>query len=154
MSSFIQIRPVGAELFHAETEIDGQTDMTKLIVVFLDFAKAPKTMLLCCLCITEVIQPLFDFVSPEQSTKRFTFTLRGHNAISHSAFTKATVSSPPPSPNTPLGPKRQIKELQYSSYAPDLSRCQFFISIQMKPPYNDVTWNHFKADHTDSSFGR
>jgi len=34
----MKIRPVGAELFHA----DGQTDMTKLIVVFLNFSKAPK----------------------------------------------------------------------------------------------------------------
>ena len=30
ISSFIKIRPVGAELFHA----DRQTDMTKLIVAF------------------------------------------------------------------------------------------------------------------------
>ena len=32
------MRPVGAELFHA----DGRTDMTKLIVAFRSFAKAPK----------------------------------------------------------------------------------------------------------------
>jgi hypothetical protein len=37
-SNFTKIRPVGAELFHA----DGQTDMTKLIVAFRKFAKAPK----------------------------------------------------------------------------------------------------------------
>jgi len=30
ISNFMKIRPVGAELFHA----DGQTDMTKLIVAF------------------------------------------------------------------------------------------------------------------------
>jgi hypothetical protein len=34
----MKIRPVGAELFHA----DGKTDMTMLIVVFRDFANAPK----------------------------------------------------------------------------------------------------------------
>jgi len=36
----MKIRPVGAELFHA----DGQTDMTKLIVAFFccNFANAPK----------------------------------------------------------------------------------------------------------------
>jgi hypothetical protein len=34
----MKIRPVGAEVFHA----DGQTDMTKLVVAFRDFAKAPK----------------------------------------------------------------------------------------------------------------
>jgi hypothetical protein len=33
-----KIRPAGAELFHA----DGQTDMTKLIVAFRNFANAPK----------------------------------------------------------------------------------------------------------------
>jgi hypothetical protein len=34
----MKIRPVGAELFH----LDGQTDMTKLIVAFRNFANAPK----------------------------------------------------------------------------------------------------------------
>jgi hypothetical protein len=36
--NFMNIRPVGAELFHA----DGQTDMTKLMVPFRNFAKVPK----------------------------------------------------------------------------------------------------------------
>jgi hypothetical protein len=35
----MKIRPVGAELFHADRE----TDMTKLIVAFRNFANAPKT---------------------------------------------------------------------------------------------------------------
>jgi hypothetical protein len=35
---FIKIRPVGAELFHA----DGRTDITKQTVAFRNFAKAPK----------------------------------------------------------------------------------------------------------------
>jgi hypothetical protein len=34
----MKIRPVGAELFHA----DGQTDMTKLEVAIRNFAKVPK----------------------------------------------------------------------------------------------------------------
>ena len=34
----MQIRPVGAEMFHA----DRQRDITKLIVDFLTFASAPK----------------------------------------------------------------------------------------------------------------
>jgi hypothetical protein len=34
----MKIRPVAAELFHE----DGQTDITKLIVVFRNFANAPK----------------------------------------------------------------------------------------------------------------
>jgi hypothetical protein len=38
ISDFIKMRPVGAELFHA----DGQTDMTKLIVAFRNIANAPK----------------------------------------------------------------------------------------------------------------
>jgi hypothetical protein len=37
-SSFIKIRPVGAELFHA----DRRTDMTNLRVAFRNFANAPK----------------------------------------------------------------------------------------------------------------
>jgi hypothetical protein len=35
----MKIRPVAAELFHAE----GRTDMTKLIVAFRNFANAPKS---------------------------------------------------------------------------------------------------------------
>jgi hypothetical protein len=42
MSSFIKIRPVGAELFHEDGQIDGRSDM-KLIVAFRNFAKALKT---------------------------------------------------------------------------------------------------------------
>jgi hypothetical protein len=38
----MKIPPVGAELFDA----DGRTDMTKLIVAFRNFAKAPKKMIL------------------------------------------------------------------------------------------------------------
>jgi len=33
---------VGAELFHANGQTDRQTDMTKLLVAFRNFAKAPK----------------------------------------------------------------------------------------------------------------
>jgi len=38
MWNFMKVRPVGAELFHS----GGRTDMTKLIVVFRNFANAPK----------------------------------------------------------------------------------------------------------------
>ena len=38
MSSFIKIRPVGAEMFCA----DGPTDITKPIIAFRKFANAPK----------------------------------------------------------------------------------------------------------------
>jgi len=39
------IRPVEAELFHAEGRTDGHRDMTKLIVAFRNFANAPKNSL-------------------------------------------------------------------------------------------------------------
>jgi len=43
----MKILPVGAELFHADGQTEGrqtkrQTDITKLIVTFKNFAKAPK----------------------------------------------------------------------------------------------------------------
>jgi len=38
ISNFMKIRPVGAEVFHA----DGQTDVTKLLIAFSNFANAPK----------------------------------------------------------------------------------------------------------------
>ena len=38
----MNIRPVGAELFHADGRTDGRTDMTKLIVAFRNFVKEPK----------------------------------------------------------------------------------------------------------------
>jgi hypothetical protein len=37
----MKIRPVGAELFHTDGRTDTQTDMTKLIVAFRNFADAP-----------------------------------------------------------------------------------------------------------------
>ena len=40
--SVIEIHPVGAELFHADGEKNGRTDMTKLTVAFRNFANAPK----------------------------------------------------------------------------------------------------------------
>jgi hypothetical protein len=39
--NFMKIRPVGAELFHADRPRE-QRDTTKLIVAFRNFAKAPK----------------------------------------------------------------------------------------------------------------
>jgi hypothetical protein len=38
----MKIRPVVAELFHADGQTDGPTDMTKVIVVFWNFANAPN----------------------------------------------------------------------------------------------------------------
>jgi hypothetical protein len=46
MSNLMKIRPVGADLFHADGRTDGrtgrQTYMTKLIVAFRSFVNAPK----------------------------------------------------------------------------------------------------------------
>jgi len=38
----MKIRPVEAELLHADEQRDRQTDMTKLTVGFRNFANAPK----------------------------------------------------------------------------------------------------------------
>jgi hypothetical protein len=38
----MKIRPVGSELFHEYRRMDGRTDMTKLIVAFLNFTNDPK----------------------------------------------------------------------------------------------------------------
>jgi len=35
----MKIRPAGAELFHAERRTDGPTDITKLMVPFLQFCE-------------------------------------------------------------------------------------------------------------------
>jgi hypothetical protein len=42
ISNFMKIRPVGAEMFHADIRIDGQTDTTKVTVAFRNFANASK----------------------------------------------------------------------------------------------------------------
>jgi len=38
----MKIRRMGDEWFHAEGRADRQTDMTKLVVTFHNFANAPK----------------------------------------------------------------------------------------------------------------
>jgi len=38
----MEICPVGSELFHADRPTDGQRDMTKLIVTFLNFLNFTK----------------------------------------------------------------------------------------------------------------
>ena len=43
ISNFMKLRPVGAELFHA----NGRTDMMKLIATFRNFANAPKSYKSC-----------------------------------------------------------------------------------------------------------
>jgi len=38
----MKIHPVGAELLHADCRTDGRTDVTKVVVTFLNFANAPR----------------------------------------------------------------------------------------------------------------
>jgi hypothetical protein len=38
----MKILPVGVELFHADPQMDEETDMTKLVVALDTFANAPK----------------------------------------------------------------------------------------------------------------
>jgi hypothetical protein len=38
----MKIHPVGAELFHADRRTDEQTNMTRLLVAFLNFANASQ----------------------------------------------------------------------------------------------------------------
>ena len=44
MSNFVKIRPVKAELFHADGQRDRQTDMMELVVDFLIYANASKIL--------------------------------------------------------------------------------------------------------------
>jgi hypothetical protein len=44
LSDFMETRPVGAELFHADGRTDRQTDTTKLLVALRNFAKAPNNI--------------------------------------------------------------------------------------------------------------
>ena len=43
-SNFVIIRPVGAELFYADRQTDGQIEMTKIIVAFRNFVIAHKNV--------------------------------------------------------------------------------------------------------------
>jgi len=47
ISSFVEIHPVGANLFHTNIETDGTTDLAKLIAAFRNFAIAPKIYTFC-----------------------------------------------------------------------------------------------------------
>jgi hypothetical protein len=42
--NFMKIRPVGTELYHSDRRTDVHADVTKLIVVFRNFVKAPKNV--------------------------------------------------------------------------------------------------------------
>jgi hypothetical protein len=42
----MKIIPVGAELFFTDEQMDGRTDMTKLIIAFRNFANPPSYLVL------------------------------------------------------------------------------------------------------------
>jgi uncharacterized RDD family membrane protein YckC len=47
----MKIRPVGAELFHA----DGRTDVTKQVIAFRNFAKALKNVIIFDFYLLEIV---------------------------------------------------------------------------------------------------
>jgi hypothetical protein len=74
----MKIRPVGTELFHADRQTDrqteGQTDMTRTIVAFRNFASAPKKnrhsvprVHLCVLYGCQKKQRLFPYIELTES---------------------------------------------------------------------------------------
>lgn len=44
MSNFVKMRPMGAEFFHADGWADRHTNMTKVMVDFPNFSKAPNIL--------------------------------------------------------------------------------------------------------------
>jgi hypothetical protein len=42
----MEIFPVGSEFFHVDTQMDGQTQVTKLLVAFCNFVNAPNNDIL------------------------------------------------------------------------------------------------------------
>jgi len=64
MSNITKIRLVGAKLFHA----DGQTDVTKSIVVFRNFANAPTNSLFKC--VTPIWHKSDEFIAKRSSSIR------------------------------------------------------------------------------------
>jgi hypothetical protein len=42
----MEILLVGSELFHVDTQMDGETQVTKLLVAFCNFASAPNNDIL------------------------------------------------------------------------------------------------------------
>ena len=46
ISNFMKIRPLEAELFHADKRTGGRANMTKKLVAFSNFTNAPKNVIL------------------------------------------------------------------------------------------------------------
>jgi len=49
IQNFMKIRPVGAELFHADGRTDKRIDMTKLTVAFRNFLTRLQTKIIICI---------------------------------------------------------------------------------------------------------
>jgi hypothetical protein len=61
ISNFIQIRPVGAELFHADKQTDERRNTTKLTIAFLQFFERAKKILF-----------MFNNANPKVGTAKWT----------------------------------------------------------------------------------
>jgi hypothetical protein len=102
IENFIKIRSVEAEFFHA----DGQTDMTKLIVAFCNFANAPKNYFRIFLCLEGLNSQAIKCQSKCCSDLKH--RMNGISAVSCVVIRplvpsyKATRHVPPPPPTSPL----------------------------------------------------
>jgi hypothetical protein len=56
MLNFVKLPPLVAKLFFVDGRTDGHTDMTKLIVAFRNFAKAPENVSVCA-CHSQIYFP-------------------------------------------------------------------------------------------------
>jgi hypothetical protein len=62
LSNFTKIRPVGADVFHANKRTEGQADMTNLIDTFCNFANASKEGYKFCIYTNSLIWSLYKFL--------------------------------------------------------------------------------------------
>jgi hypothetical protein len=67
----MKIRPVGYKLFHAVGRANGQTNMTKLIIAFRNFANAPEN------CMTNAVS------LPRQFMFCMILAMKGHHFPTH-----------------------------------------------------------------------
>jgi hypothetical protein len=85
ISNCIKIRPVGTEVFHADRQTGGQTDMTQLIIAFRSFANTPKTRLFVIGSCYPSVYPAYrlqiQFVLPNTG-KYLTWILHGELELS------------------------------------------------------------------------
>jgi hypothetical protein len=69
----MKIRPVGAELFHADGRMEGQTDMTNLIVAFRNLANRLKELTFDPARLRKVFSCPYFFILPIYDHKNMLF---------------------------------------------------------------------------------